>query len=62
MCNLSIYLTPQDLEWAGWPEALGSVFSTLVLHGSADQLCQWMTTEKAKALLPRAGRGTAGIL
>ena len=51
--NLSIYLTPQELEWPGWLDALGRVFRTLVLHGSADQLRRWKNTAEADSLIRR---------
>ena len=56
MSDLSVILVPSDLQWPGWEEVLGPVFSTLVMHGSAAGLENWVQTPKARKLLERLKR------
>ena len=53
MSDLSVILVPGDLEWPGWEKVLGPVFGTLVMHGSAGALENWVQAPKARKLLER---------
>ena len=58
MSDLSVILVPSDLQWPGWEEVLGPVFSTLVMHGSAAGLENWVQTPKARKLPPAWSEGS----
>ena len=51
MFKFGIVLVPQDLNWSGWKKTFGPVFNPLILHGSADQLVEYVKSPAGKKLI-----------